>query len=230
VTIQARAELLIARSKRSGGKRWTCALACWKVTLRSSSAWASSRGRSIAGAETSTPSALPAWAVRAACRVVCPVPQRCRGCGRGAGRQRLAAVPRCAAVARRRSRWGRACVHFRPVASLSFHDGRGRLAAVDNRYSSWMAPRHSASWGRVGSTETGRTPEPVWEGMRRCRLGGSAGSLCSAAYISRRSASSCGRLSAGVCRPTKSARGPTVDPCPKLNSESDSNQPNHTLT
>lgn len=33
-----------------------------------------------------------------------------------------------------------------------------------------MAPRHSAFWGRVGSTETGRTPERVWEGMRRCRL------------------------------------------------------------
>ena len=80
---------------------------------------------------------------------------RCRGCGRGAGRQRPAAVPRCAAVVRRRSRWGRACVHFRRVAPLSFHVGRGRLDAVDNRYSSWIAPRHSAFWGRVGSTETG---------------------------------------------------------------------------
>ena len=58
--------LLIARSKRSGGKRWTCASACSKVTLRSPSARASSRARSIAGAEMSTPSALPARAVRAA--------------------------------------------------------------------------------------------------------------------------------------------------------------------
>jgi len=50
------------------------------------------------------------------------------------------------------------------------HDGRGRLDAVDNRYSSSMAARHLAFWGRVGSTETGRTPERVWEGIRRCQL------------------------------------------------------------
>ena len=52
--------LLIARSKRSGGKRWSCASAHSKVTLPSPSARASSRARSMAGAETSTPSALPA--------------------------------------------------------------------------------------------------------------------------------------------------------------------------
>jgi hypothetical protein len=67
--------LLMARSNCSGGKRWTWASARWKVTLRSPCAWASSRARSIIGAEWSTPSALPAVALRAACRVVCPAPQ-----------------------------------------------------------------------------------------------------------------------------------------------------------
>src|SRR3954447_11288753 len=47
--------LLITRSNRSRGKRWICTLACSKVTLRSLSARASSRARSMAGAEMSTP-------------------------------------------------------------------------------------------------------------------------------------------------------------------------------
>src|SRR5579864_5415531 len=42
--------------------------------LPRSSARASSRARSIAGAEISTPSPLPEWAARAASRVVCPAP------------------------------------------------------------------------------------------------------------------------------------------------------------
>ena len=51
---------LIARSKRAGGKPWSCASARSKVTLRSPSARESSRACSMAGAEMSTPSALPA--------------------------------------------------------------------------------------------------------------------------------------------------------------------------
>jgi hypothetical protein len=42
-------------------------------------------------------------------------------------------------------------------------------------------------------------PERVWERMRRCRLA-VTGSPCSAVCTSRRSASSCGRLSAGCAR------------------------------
>src|SRR5262249_22785248 len=44
--------LLMARSKRPGGKRWTCALACSKVTLCSLLVRASLRARSMTGVES----------------------------------------------------------------------------------------------------------------------------------------------------------------------------------
>jgi hypothetical protein len=67
--------LLIVRSNCFAGKRWTWASARSKVTLRSPSTRATSRARAIIGADRSTPSAPPAVAMRAASRVVCPVPQ-----------------------------------------------------------------------------------------------------------------------------------------------------------
>jgi hypothetical protein len=84
--------------------------------------------------------------------------------------------------------------HFRRVAPLSFHDGRGRLDAADNRYSSWMARRHSASWGRLAQGRPAGLLSPFG---KVCGDAGwwSPGSPCSAAYTSRRSASSGGRLS-----------------------------------
>ncbi len=61
---------LIAMSNCSGAKRWTCASACTKEMLRSPSSWLSRRAWASIGADTSTPSALPDGAARAASRVV----------------------------------------------------------------------------------------------------------------------------------------------------------------
>ena len=58
--------------------------------------------------------------------------------------------------------------------------------------------------GPVGSTETGRTPERVWEGMRRCRLVVTGQSLFGGVHLEA-VCQLVGRLSAVVCPPSISS-------------------------
>ncbi len=78
--------LLITTSKCPEGKLWDCASPTSKVTLRSPSASLRARARARSSPpEMSTPSALPAAAIRPASRVVSPAPQpisRMRSSGR----------------------------------------------------------------------------------------------------------------------------------------------------